>query len=75
MLLLQSTDQAVNRIALDVGYESPSRFANRFRERFGFAPTAIRGHARGGVVEREVRRGGVREHDIDRLHHLPEVRS
>lgn len=48
LLLLQSTDQAVNRIALDVGYESPSRFANRFRERFGFAPTAIRGHARGG---------------------------
>ncbi len=56
MLLLQSTDQAVNRIALDVGYESPSRFANRFRERFGFAPTAIRGHARGGSGEREARR-------------------
>jgi AraC-like DNA-binding protein len=56
MLLLQSTDQAVNRIALDVGYESPSRFANRFRERFGFAPTAIRGHARG--VERGMRRRG-----------------
>lgn len=56
MLLLQSTDQAVNRIALDVGYESPSRFANRFRERFGFPPTAIRGHARG--VERGMRRRG-----------------
>lgn len=55
MLLLQSTDQAVNRIALDVGYESPSRFANRFRERFGFAPTAIRGHAREGSAERERR--------------------
>lgn len=46
MLLLQSTDQAVNRIALDVGYESASRFAIRFRERFGFPPTAIRGHVR-----------------------------
>lgn len=46
MVLLQSTDQAVNRIALDVGYESASRFAIRFRERFGFPPTAIRGHAR-----------------------------
>lgn len=56
MLLLQSTDQAVNRIALDVGYESPSRFANRFRERFGFPPTAIRGHARGGSAAREARR-------------------
>lgn len=46
MLLLQSTDRAVNRIALEVGYESASRFAIRFRERFGFPPTAIRGHTR-----------------------------
>lgn len=46
MVLLQSTDQAVNRIALEVGYESASRFAIRFRRRFGFPPTAIRGHAR-----------------------------
>jgi len=43
MLLLQSTDFSVNRIALEVGYESPSRFAIRFRQRFGFPPTAIRG--------------------------------
>lgn len=48
LLLLQSTEQAVNRIALEVGYESASRFAIRFRERFGFPPTAIRGHARDG---------------------------
>ncbi|WP_300302714.1 helix-turn-helix domain-containing protein [Ferrovibrio sp.] len=46
MVLLQSTDFAVNRIALEVGYESASRFAIRFRDRFGFPPTAIRGHAR-----------------------------
>jgi AraC-like DNA-binding protein len=46
MVLLQSTGAAVNRIALDVGYESASRFAIRFRMRFGFPPTAIRGHAR-----------------------------
>jgi AraC-like DNA-binding protein len=46
MVLLQSTQHAVNHIASQVGYESPSRFAIRFRERFGFAPTAIRGHAR-----------------------------
>lgn len=46
LLLLQSTDQAVNRIALDVGYESASRFAIRFRERFGIPPSAIRGHER-----------------------------
>jgi AraC-like DNA-binding protein len=47
LLLLQSTDAAVNRIALDVGYDSASRFAIRFRQRFGLAPTAIRGHERG----------------------------
>lgn len=50
MLLLQSTDLSVNRVALEVGYESASRFAIRFRRRFGFPPTAIRGHARGAVV-------------------------
>lgn len=46
MLLLQSTNHSVNQIALEVGYESASRFAIRFGERFGFPPTAIRGHAR-----------------------------
>ena len=46
MQLLQSTNLAVSRIALDVGYESASRFAIRFRKRFGFAPSAIRGHRR-----------------------------
>lgn len=46
MTLLQSTDRAVARIAWDVGYQSASRFAIRFRERFGFAPTTIRGHRR-----------------------------
>lgn len=46
LTLLQSTDFPVGQIALDVGYESASRFAVRFRKRFGFAPTAIRGHRR-----------------------------
>ncbi|MCL2658218.1 MAG: helix-turn-helix transcriptional regulator [Betaproteobacteria bacterium] len=41
--LLQSTSLPINQIALEVGYESASRFAIRFRKRFGFAPTAIRG--------------------------------
>jgi len=44
--LLQSTDRSVTQIALDAGYESASRFAVRFRKRFGFAPTAVRGHQR-----------------------------
>lgn len=46
MTLLQSTDQPVSHIASEVGYGSASRFALRFRERFGFAPTAVRGHRR-----------------------------
>jgi AraC-like DNA-binding protein len=46
MTLLQSTDQPVSHIASEVGYGSASRFAVRFRERFGFAPTAVRGHRR-----------------------------
>lgn len=44
--LLQSTLQPVTQIALNVGYQSPSNFAARFRERFGFPPSAIRGHRR-----------------------------
>lgn len=46
LTLLQATAQPVSEIANAVGYESPSRFAIRFRERFGFAPTAVRGHDR-----------------------------
>jgi len=44
--LLQSTAQPVTQIALAVGYQTPSQFAVRFRERFGFAPTSVRGHRR-----------------------------
>ncbi|CNJ59070.1 helix-turn-helix transcriptional regulator [Yersinia aldovae] len=44
--LLQGTDWPISLIASQVGYESSSRFAERFRKRFGFAPTAIRGHHR-----------------------------
>jgi AraC-like DNA-binding protein len=46
LTLLQSTDRPISQISLEVGYESASRFAVRFRERFGFAPTTIRGHRR-----------------------------
>jgi AraC-like DNA-binding protein len=45
--LLQSTVQPVTQIALNVGYQSPSNFAVRFRQRFGFSPSAIRGQRRG----------------------------
>lgn len=40
--LLQSTDWSVAAIALAVGYDSPSRFAGRFRDRFGLLPHEIR---------------------------------
>ncbi|TKD21406.1 helix-turn-helix domain-containing protein [Rhodobacter capsulatus] len=46
MRLLQSTDLPIGHIAAEVGYASASRFAIRFRARFGFAPSAIRGHQR-----------------------------
>lgn len=47
--LLQSTVQPVAQIALTVGYQTPSQFAIRFRDRFGFPPTAIRGHRRAHI--------------------------
>ena len=47
LMLLQSTDRPVTTIAGDVGYDSPSRFAARFRARFGFSPSAIRSRRRG----------------------------
>ena len=46
MTLLQSTERSVAEIASDVGYESASRFAMRFRSRYGFAPSVVRGHSR-----------------------------
>ncbi len=44
--LLQNTDTPVLHIALATGYASASRFAARFRARFGFLPTDIRGQRR-----------------------------
>ena len=43
MQLLQSSDMPVSVIAASAGFESQSRFAIRFRRRFGFPPTAVRG--------------------------------
>lgn len=40
--LLQTTHLSINRIALEVGYASPSRFAARFRARFGVRPSEVR---------------------------------
>lgn len=46
LTLLQSTDKPIEQIAYASGYQSASRFSIRFRERFGFAPSEIRGHRR-----------------------------
>lgn len=46
MGLLQSSDMPVSAIAASSGFESQSRFAIRFRSRFGFPPTAVRGKRR-----------------------------
>ena len=45
--LLQSSDLPISRVASDVGYDCPSRFSARFRSRFGFQPSVVRGHNRG----------------------------
>ncbi|MBK1712872.1 helix-turn-helix transcriptional regulator [Rubrivivax gelatinosus] len=45
---LQASDQSIAAIAQNVGYASASRFAARFRHRFGFAPSAVRVNGREG---------------------------
>ena len=42
LVMLQATDRSIAEIALDVGYGSPSRFAGRFRARYGHPPHAVR---------------------------------
>ena len=42
MQLLQSTSMSVTQVAFEVGYESPARFAARFRQRFGYSPGSVR---------------------------------
>lgn len=48
--LLQASDLPVGVIAAEVGYASASRFAVRFRVRFGLSPTALRGDDRNGTA-------------------------
>lgn len=47
LALLQNTDDPVLHIALATGYASASRFTARFRARFGYLPTDVRGENRG----------------------------
>lgn len=41
--LLQTTRQPIIEVAAACGYDSPSRFAARFRDRFGMSPSELRG--------------------------------
>lgn len=43
LTLLQTTRMPILEVAAACGYESPSRFASRFRERFGMSPSEMRG--------------------------------
>nr|WP_172623991.1 AraC family transcriptional regulator [Rhodanobacter glycinis] len=47
LALLENTDVPVLHVALATGYASASRFSARFRARFGYLPTDIRGQNRG----------------------------
>jgi AraC-like DNA-binding protein len=47
LALLQNTDAPVLHVAMATGYASASRFAARFRARFGYLPTDVRGQSRG----------------------------
>ncbi|MEN3929994.1 AraC family transcriptional regulator [Microvirga sp. W0021] len=40
--LLQATDMPITQIAFEIGYDSPSRFSARFRDRFGYSPSVVR---------------------------------
>ena len=43
LALLQVTDLPIGQVALEVGYDSASRFAVRFRRRFAMSPSVVRG--------------------------------
>lgn len=42
LCLLQETRSSITDIAASVGYDSPSRFAARFRQRFGMSPVELK---------------------------------
>ena len=42
LMLLQTTSWSIPRIASACGYQSRARFADRFRARFGYLPSAVR---------------------------------
>ncbi|QLA15131.1 helix-turn-helix domain-containing protein [Desulfolutivibrio sulfoxidireducens] len=64
LVLLQSGSMAVSEASFRCGYESPSRFATRFRERYGVKPSDIvrfvagnGQHLAGSELTKDVRNG------------------
>ncbi|RYE87684.1 MAG: AraC family transcriptional regulator, partial [Myxococcales bacterium] len=58
LALLQNTDTPVLHVALATGYASASRFTARFRARFGYLPTDIRGQVAKARPEASGEAGG-----------------
>ncbi|MEP1793051.1 helix-turn-helix domain-containing protein [Parasphingorhabdus sp.] len=57
-----SSDMPIGQIALECGYQSQSRFAERFRLRFSMSPTELRSSQRqrsGDIVALETHRAGI----------------
>ncbi|PDT53810.1 MULTISPECIES: helix-turn-helix transcriptional regulator [Sinorhizobium] len=50
LALLQTTTLPIAHVAQEVGYDSPSQFSARFKERFGINPREVRGDL--GIFER-----------------------
>nr|WP_276544326.1 helix-turn-helix domain-containing protein [Pseudomonas grimontii] len=42
LMLVQTTDWSIIRIAEASGYRSRARFAERFKQRFGYLPSSVR---------------------------------
>jgi AraC-like DNA-binding protein len=53
--LVEDPEVALSRLAVELGYSSPSHFTDRFREAFGRPPSAIRGTQTRTIVEAAAR--------------------
>ncbi|EWY37836.1 hypothetical protein N825_09650 [Skermanella stibiiresistens SB22] len=63
LALLQTSRAGIVEVAHACGYDSPSRFSSRFRERFGMPPSEVRGGWNSGAVSeagRELSGSGAR---------------
>lgn len=56
--LLHTTMLPITQVAMEVGYDSPSQFAARFKERFGIIPSHVRREERLERIGTEIKRHG-----------------